>query len=68
MKIANTPLPLPLTVSPELLRVLASPGLATAGRCVVVQVATVDTAGLLAGSGETTALAVLYRQPSPRPV
>jgi hypothetical protein len=48
-----------LTVSPVALGVLALPGVAAAGRGVVVAVALVDTTGLLAGSGETTALAVL---------
>lgn len=48
-----------LTVTPVGLGVLALPGVAAAGLGVVVAVALVDTTGLLAGSGETTGLAVL---------
>jgi hypothetical protein len=48
-----------LTVSPVALGVLALPGVAATGGGVVVAVALVDTTGLLAGSGETTGLAVL---------
>jgi hypothetical protein len=51
--------PLPLTVSPVALGVLALPGVATARAGVVVAVALVDTTGLLASGGETTGLAVL---------
>jgi hypothetical protein len=50
-----------LTVSPVALGVLALPGVAATGGGVVVAVALVDTTGLLAGSGETTGLAVLER-------
>lgn len=38
---------------------MALPGLAAAGRRLVVTMALVETTGLLAGSGKTTALAVL---------
>lgn len=48
-----------MSVSPEREGVLALPGLSPASLGVVVSVALVDTSALLAGSGETTALAVL---------
>lgn len=48
-----------LTVSPVALGVVTQPGFATTGGRVVVSVALVDTTGLLAGRGETTAFAVL---------
>lgn len=48
-----------LTVTPVALGVLALPRVAATGLGVVVAVALVDTTGLLAGSGETTALTVL---------
>lgn len=51
---------LKLTVSPVALGVVALPGLASAGAGLVEEVALVDTTGLLAGSGETTSLAVLF--------
>ena len=51
-----------LTVSPELLGVLASPGVTTTGAGVVVAVALVDTTGLLAGRGKTTSLTVLVEK------
>ena len=51
-----------LTVSPELLGVLASPGVTTAGAGVVEAVTLVDTTGLLAGRGETTSLTVLVEK------
>ena len=51
-----------LTVSPELLGVLASPGVTTAGAGVVEAVTLVDTTGLLAGRGKTTSLTVLVEK------
>lgn len=48
-----------LTVTPVALGVVELPGVAAAGLGVVVAVTLVDTTGLLAGSGETTGLAVL---------
>ena len=48
-----------MSVSPERQGVLALPGLSPASLGVVVSVALVDTSALLAGSSETTALAVL---------
>jgi len=48
-----------LTVTPVALGVLELPGVATARLGVVVAVTLVDTTGLLAGSSETTSLAVL---------
>jgi hypothetical protein len=48
-----------LTVTVELEGVVALPGLATAGSGLVVAVALVETAGLLAGGGKATRLAVL---------
>lgn len=50
-----------LTVSPVALGVVAQPGLPATSGGLVVAVATVDTTGLLAGSGEATRLAVLSR-------
>lgn len=54
-----------LTVAPVALGVLELPGVTAASLGVVVTVALVDTAGLLAGSGETTALAVLKEKKDP---
>lgn len=48
-----------LTVTPVALGVLELPGVAAASLGVVVAVALVDTTGLLASGGKTTALAVL---------
>jgi hypothetical protein len=50
-----------LTVTVNLKGVVALPGLAATGGGLVVAVALVETTGLLAGSGETTRLAVLRR-------
>lgn len=51
-----------LTVTPVALGVVELPGVAATSLGVVVAVALVDTTGLLAGSGETTGLAVLERR------
>lgn len=48
-----------LTVSPEVLGVESFPGLPSAGGCLVVAVALVETTGLLAGGSKTTGFAVL---------